>query len=296
MMRHAIPVLCSTLLAWAGCAAPVEEPDPPKLLGPITAEQLGQEPFSEWFASGHDGYAPNADVLEALRRVDTDDVDVSIFFGTWCGDSRREVPRWIKLFEAMDFPDDRLALIAVDGTKEATKRSPGGEERGLEVYRVPTVIVRRGGTEIARFVEHPALSIERDLLAILQGESYQPSYASYPTIRRWLDEGLLDDANISPRGLADQVRHIVAGEGELASAAGVLRSRGDVDQAIKLLEVNCELYRESSRCHERLAEALLEAGDRERAHEAAERALQLNDDPGRVESLTDLVQRSGDEA
>ena len=55
-------------------------------------------------------------------------------------------------------------------------------------------------------VEHPVLSLERDLSAILQGGLYRPDYASYPIIRRWLREGLLSDENVSARGLAGQLR------------------------------------------------------------------------------------------
>ena len=277
---------------WIGPGAIAEEPEPPKLVGRCIVEQLDEEPFSEWFRSGYEEYTPNAEVLDALRSVETGDVHVSVFFGTWCGDSRREVPWWLKLFDAMDIPNERVELVAVDNSDETHKRSPDGEERGLEIYRVPTLIVRRGGAEVARVVEYPVLSIERDLLAILGGRPYEPNYASYPVIRRWLRDGLLGDPNVSPRGLAGEIRHVVSGEGEVTAAARVLLSRGDTAQAVKLFQVNCALHRDSSSCQTRLADALLETGDHEQARKAAERALRLNDDPDRVEFLVRLIERS----
>jgi len=298
MKRLRIPlVICFSLVAALGVApGEAAEDDPPKLLGRCTAGQLGEAPFAEWFERGYQDYAPTAEVLAALRRVDTTDVRMTVFFGTWCGDSRREVPQWLKLFDAMGLANERVTLVAVDNTDEQLKRSPGAEERDLEIYRVPTLIVRRGGTEIARVVEYPVLSIERDLLAILEGRPYEPNYASYPVIRRWLREGLLSDPNVGPRGLAGEIRSVVSGEGELNAAARVLFTRGDTAEALKLFQSNCALFGESSGCQERLAEALLQAGDREQAREAAERALRLNDDPDRVESLVRLIERSRTES
>lgn len=292
-LNRIVKFLCVVSLSLIGFGpSAAEEPEPPKLLGRCTMQQLNQEPFAEWFRSGYEEYAPRADFLEALRHVGTDDVRVSIFFGTWCGDSRREVPRWLKLFDAMGFPQDRVELVAVDDTDEANKQSPAGEERGFEVYRLPTVVVKRGGTEIARVVEYPALSIERDLLEILESRPYEPNFVSYAVIRRWLGDGLLGDPNVSPRGMAGEVRHVVSGEGELAAAARVLLSRGDTAEATKLFQVNCFLYRDSSRCQAGLAEALIQGGEYEDARKAAERALQLNDEPERVENLIQLIERS----
>ena len=263
----------------------------PKLLGSCTAQQLDTPPFAEWFHSGYEEYAPNPLILRALRDVDKQGVALTLFFGTWCGDSRYQVPRILKLVDAMGFPRDALELVAVDSAEGWHKRSPGGEERGLEIYRVPTLIVRRGATEIGRLVEFPVRSLERDLLAILSGAPYEPNYRSYPVVRRWLDEGLLGDENVSAWGLAGEVRQLVATEGELAAAAQVLLDRGQIRESIKLLRVNCSLYRESARSFARLAEAQLKADDAEGAREAAETALRLNTSPDRVEELVALFGR-----
>jgi tetratricopeptide (TPR) repeat protein len=285
--------LFALLIFAIACAVPVAAPDedPPKLLGRCTAQQLDEEPFSEWSREGFAGYTPNPAILQALDKTDTSELEFTVFFGTWCGDSRREVPRMLKLFDAMGISEDNIALVALDRTDEALKQSPDGEERGREIYRVPTLIIERNDEEIARLVEHPVLSLERDFLTMLNGD-YEPSYAAYPTIRHWLEEGLLADPNVSPWGLAKQVRPMVNGAGDLASAARVFQSRGDLAEAIKLFEINCALHWESSRSHERLAIALLESGDRENAHKSAERALRYNDDTERLGELTALLKET----
>jgi len=286
-------VITAFVPALPSLAADAEEP-PPKLLGRCSVEELEQPPFAEWFRSGYDDYVPDAEIAGRLRGLDPDGVRLTVFFGTWCGDSRREVPRLLKLLDTIGFPRERVELIAVDSTDEAVKRSPGGEERGLEIYRVPTVVVRRGELEVARIVEYPVRSLERDLLTILEGRPYEPSYATYAVICRWLGEGLLADPNVSEYGLADEIRHRITTEGELSAAARVLLSRGDTVEALALYRVNCVLHRDSPGCFARLAGALSRSGERDEAVAAAEKALRLGPDPEETKELVELIRESAE--
>jgi len=273
----------------AGAGDAAEPAAPPKLLGRSEAAALREAPFASWFAEGHDAYVPDPAVLDELRRTDRDGVAVTIFLGTWCGDSRREVPRMLALLDGLGLDAHDVTLIGVDNAEDAIKRSPGGEERGLEIWRVPTFVVMRDGTEIGRIVEHPVTSLERDLLEVLAGRAYRPSYRAYPVLRRWLAEGLLSDPNVSPRGLAAELRPLVDGEGDVDAVARVLASRGQAAEATLLYRINVALYPESVDRRVRLARALRAAGDLEGAREAAERALRLNRDPGRTEELVALL-------
>lgn len=268
--------------------SPAEEP-PPKLLGQVTTQQLGEEPFSEWYQQSYVEYQPNPEILERLRQVDTEGLEIAAFFGTWCGDSRREIPRLTKTLDMMGFPAGRVTLVAVDNDEAAVKQSPDGEHEGVEIYRVPVIVISREGRELARFVEHAALSMERDLLAMLTGDSYVPSYIAYPTVRLWLRNGLLSDANISPSGLADQVRPEVTGPGDLSAAGRVLLSRGDITEAVQLYRVNCDLFPREASAFAGLAGALQAQGEMEEARAMAERALRLNEDPALLQDLVTLI-------
>ncbi len=295
-MRGSGPIVALVLLSVARPLVAVEQApavEPPKLLGKCTVQQIEEPPFAEWFHQAYVAYRPQPAVLQALRDVDRQDVTLALFFGTWCGDSRYQVPRLVKLLDEMGFPRERIELIGVDAVEGQQKRSPGGEEAGLEIYRVPTLIVRRAGKEVARLVEFPVLSLERDVLAILSGTPPEPNYRSYPVVRRWRESGLLGDENVSAGGLAGEVRGLVSGEGELGAAAEVLLDRGEVAEAVKLFEVNCALFRDSARCQARLAEGRLRVGNVEAAREAAERALRLNTSPDRVADLVALLSRCG---
>lgn len=92
--------------------------------------------------------------------------EVTVIFGTWCGDSRREVPR---LWRALDAAGGSLPftvkLIGVDTQKTA----PGLDKAALDLRYVPTVIVVRDGREVGRIVESAPNPIERELLALLDG-------------------------------------------------------------------------------------------------------------------------------
>jgi len=286
-------VLMALLPVVPAGSAQDEKKEPPKLLGQIESTELGEEPYSEWYRDAYVEYEANPAVLADLRAADWDGVTITAFFGTWCGDSQREIPRLVKLLNVLEFPEDRLSLVAVDHVDEATKQSPGGEEKGMEVYKVPTIVVSRNDGEVARYVEHAVLSMERDLLAILSGEPYQPSYFTYPTVQRWFHEGLLSDANINPRGLAIEVRHEVQSERELLAAGSVLISRGDTQEGVMLYRVNTALFPQSAMSFFRLAEGYRELGEMEKAREMAEMALRLNSEPGRVSDLVKLIDSTG---
>ena len=288
LLRNALVVLILTVITSPMLA---DEP-PPMLLGTVDAAALQAEPYGEWYQSGYDDYTPDAKTLDALKSRGDDGQSLTIFFGTWCGDSRREVPRLMRLLDAMGWPEDQRRLVAVDRSDDLHKRSPDGEERGYEVYRVPTVVVEHQDHEKGRIVEHPVLSLERDLLAILDQGTYTPSYASYPVVQRWLQDGLLSDANVNADGLASEVRDLVANEWELYSAARVLWTRGDVDEAAKLAAVNCSLYWDLAPCHMQLAEAQIRAGHLKEARNSTLRAMRRNTDPERVDTLVDLIERS----
>ena len=88
-----------------------------------------------------------------------------MFFGTWCGDSHREVPRLLKILDAVKYPEQRLTLVAVNRKKE----TPDGEDVPYNIKRVPTIIVQnKYGKEVGRIIESPnSGSLENDLLEIL---------------------------------------------------------------------------------------------------------------------------------
>ena len=85
--------------------------------------------------------------------------------GTWCPDSRREVPRFMRILDMCKFPLDKVTFIGVDNTK----LSPIGDYDKLNIERVPTFIFLKNKIEVGRIIENPKTSLEQDMINILTG-------------------------------------------------------------------------------------------------------------------------------
>jgi thiol-disulfide isomerase/thioredoxin len=120
------------------------------------------EPGYEAFAAGYDSARVDAQMTEFISMV-RDDAEVFIFFGAWCGDSKREIPRFLKIADRAGFPGSAVKLYSLD----RSKKSPDGLTEQYRIERVPTFIFMRQGGEIGRIVEAPSASLEQDMVAIL---------------------------------------------------------------------------------------------------------------------------------
>jgi len=145
------------------------------LLGKCTRDALAQGPFRDWFKPNYDSYVVDSFTCNFIRPL-LAGKSITIFMGTWCGDSRREVPRVLKMLDCCGFPMKDLTLVMVSNMDTMYKKSPQHEEAGKNIVRVPTIIIEQKGAEIGRIIEFPVTSLEKDLLTILRKEKYQPNY------------------------------------------------------------------------------------------------------------------------
>jgi hypothetical protein len=65
------------------------------LIGCCTREALNREPYVEWFTKHYFDYKVDSTLVSDLKKH-TERKQFLIFMGTWCGDSRREVPPTFK--------------------------------------------------------------------------------------------------------------------------------------------------------------------------------------------------------
>ena len=154
----------STAPAPAPAAAPAEKP---VIVGETTRAEIEAAP--EWMAAETQAQ-PDPAASTALATVPPG-AEVTIFLGTWCGDSRREVPR---LWKALDIAGGRgtdvpfaIHYIGVD----RQKKEPAAPVTNNDIRYVPTFIVTREGREVGRIVEESPNGIEKDLLALLTGQA-----------------------------------------------------------------------------------------------------------------------------
>ena len=181
-MKNIFIVTGILAIAMAGCSIahlPVNTPEintkvkdervNEMLLGHCSRSCLLESPFKEWFLKNYSDYSLDSVTAEKLVPL-LKDKTIVVFMGTWCGDSRREVPRFIKLLDHCGVPESALKLVMVDYRDGAYKQSPQHEERGKNIFRVPTFLVYAVNKELGRIIEFPKESLEKDLLNILDGK------------------------------------------------------------------------------------------------------------------------------
>jgi hypothetical protein len=151
----------------AGCAAQTftmeVEPSGTKIVrGYFERSLLEDEPAFSWFKTNYDAFQYDSAVVAQIAPL-TEDVHVVMIVGTWCGDSKRELPKQFRILDAVNFPQKNVTMFGVD----RSKKSQDSTTYRYNVLRVPTMIVFRGEQELGRIVEYPRASQEVDLLRLL---------------------------------------------------------------------------------------------------------------------------------
>lgn len=140
--------------------APAPAPAPVVLVGPLQRSDI-QQRLPTWTSDAE----LDVEAVQGLATV-APGAEVTVFFGTWCGDSRREVPRLWRTFDAVGELPFSVALFGLDTTKTA----PGFDRSANDLQYVPTIVVKRDGREVGRIVESTHGPIERALWLLLQGK------------------------------------------------------------------------------------------------------------------------------
>ena len=78
-----------------------EKTDKPMLIGYTTLEAFNDTSFSWWWNSAYNMYEVDSVDVEELK-VNLEDVDIRIVMGTWCSDSRTEVPHFYKILDGIN--------------------------------------------------------------------------------------------------------------------------------------------------------------------------------------------------
>ncbi len=144
-----------------------EKTGSPMLIGlvvkKIFTDTTEYKPFSSWFRNEYGSYKIDSVIVDSLRNSDFQNITIDIIMGVWCSDSRREVPRLIKILDAINFTEKNLRLICVDRNKSAGEI----DIQNFNIKLIPTIVIKKNGEEIGRIVETPVKSLEKDLLNIL---------------------------------------------------------------------------------------------------------------------------------
>ena len=134
------------------------------LSGYCDKKGLQQSGFGEVYDQYYDTYDPDRDVIRQIRPLKKD-VNVRIVLGTWCQDSKEQVPRFFKILRKLRWGKKNIEIICVNTMKEAE----GIDLKRYDIQRVPTFIFMKDGAELGRIIETPVKSLEEDMLMILGG-------------------------------------------------------------------------------------------------------------------------------
>jgi thiol-disulfide isomerase/thioredoxin len=141
------------------------------LVGYANKTSFTADPYNSWFIKNFENYKLDETTIKELKES-LKGIEIKGFMGTWCGDSKRETPRFYKILEAADFNFKNLNLVTVN----RSKKTPDNLQEGYNIIRVPTFIFYKDGKEIGRYVEYARESLEKDMLTIVSGKPYKHSY------------------------------------------------------------------------------------------------------------------------
>jgi len=117
----------------------------------------------EW-KKNYTDFEVDSAILDTLKTKTGENLRIDIYLAIWCGDSRSNVPKFIKILDALEAQGLTVNYFTVE-------RKPSSDVKyfveELKVERVPTFIFYRGGKEIGRIIENPQKSLIEDFLDIV---------------------------------------------------------------------------------------------------------------------------------
>ncbi len=144
------------------------------LLGVFNKKELNKEPYDFWFKENYTNYELDYDIADKIKPL-IKEIEITVFMGTWCSDSRMHSPAFFKLTDYLKIKDKNMNLIAMT----LDKTTPDSLEKNQDIINIPTIIFKKNGKEINRIVEFPIETIEKDIYNILSGKDYKNAYADF---------------------------------------------------------------------------------------------------------------------
>ena len=142
------------------------------LIGYLKKSDFLNGKYKDWFSKNYDAYTADPKTIHKIKKK-LNNISIKSFIGSWCHDSKRELPRFYKIMELAGFNlenDFKMSGITIG------KKTPTNLQKGFAIKHTPTFIFFRDGKEIGRFVEHSKKTIEKDILKILRGGNYKHPY------------------------------------------------------------------------------------------------------------------------
>jgi hypothetical protein len=116
----------------------------------------------EWQAS-YDAYKPDPAKTEELKSKLGSELNIDIYLGLWCADSKNNVPAFLKM---LDVAGASVPVRFFNVQRKPVKTIQYFSDK-YRIEKVPTFIFYRGNVEAGRIIENPTVSLIEDSIAIL---------------------------------------------------------------------------------------------------------------------------------
>ncbi len=267
--------------------------------GPFPVEYLRQDTtYSGWFNESYEAFEMEKKNYKWVENLENKQVD--IYIGTWCGDTKNYMPKFLHMWDNLGLKREQLNFIALHDSDSLYKQGPNREEKGLKIHRVPTFIFKEDGKEVARIVEFPNTDLVTDLAQIALGYPPAPSYRAANYFLDLFDQISVDSI------YKDVNKHYYAGYGkvskynELNTLGKVLMESDRLQEALLVYNFNTYYYRYNPYVIKSFAKALDKSGNYPMALQSYESALKIDPEdeeiPVEIERLKVLVAEQEEKA
>ncbi len=244
------------------------------LAGHCSLSALQINPYKEWYDKSYSTYIIDSVTTTALQPL-LQNKTIEIFLGSWCGDSKREVPHMFKVLQQAGFDTSNVRMIFVNNSMAKYKQSPQHEEQGKNIHHVPTFIVYDGKKELGRIVESPVVSLEKDLVAIISKQQYQPNFKAVTYWQENAKKRSKAMRDTALQQLVSSIKPLCKSTGELNAYGYMLLAQSNYTEALNVFKMNTYLYPTSAAVFDSLGEAYATTGNKEEAIKNYKRVLEL---------------------
>ena len=141
--------------------------------GEVDVDYLFNSPNTSWFQKNYESYIVD-EVIQNEGFSKLNEYNIEIFMNTKCHDSEREVPRFLKILNTLNFSNENLRIVLLN----SEKKTIDGLEIGKDITNTPTIIFLKNSKEENRIVEFPYENLENDIFRIINDMGYKNVYFS----------------------------------------------------------------------------------------------------------------------
>jgi len=264
------------------------------LWGVVTADQFKEEPYADWYQKSQDKYTST---LSKNDGKNLKNIKVKAFLGTWCGDTKNLLPKFVKAWTTMGLREDQIEFIALHNRDEKYKQGPNKETDDYNIHKVPTFVFEKEGKEIGRIVEQTVFDLDTDIKLIAEGKPYKNRYQAISILDEYLKT--VNPDSLMTKTTINGAYRKISREGPKSSVINtygyILKYQGETKKAQMVFKLNTSMFPYEPNTHDSYGEILLEMKEYEKAKEEYYEALRLKkEDEHIVKKLAEISEKIAD--